>query len=65
MLTIVARLRSLVEGAADAAALVVKGTDGPDPLIGSGSFRLDATTNPAFSVAHDAGVVCASVPLAN
>lgn len=53
----------LAVGFVDAATVVIKKTDSPDLPLGSGYLCPDSTINPYSSVAHDAGVVCASVQL--
>lgn len=58
----VAGLRFIASGFVDGAAVVAKGTDGLDPPLGIGSFRLNTTNGPSSSVGSDAGVVCVSVP---
>lgn len=59
----VSGLRTLTGGAIDAASIVVKRTDGPDPLSGSGSLHPIATTGPSSSVAHYVCAILSSVPL--
>lgn len=48
----------------NAAAIVAKVANGPDPLSGSRSLHSKVTSDSSISVARDADMVCARFPLA-